>query len=752
MMKQSRFHLRGMHCPSCVESIEKELKKLSGLEKVAVNFTTESLAVSYDDQKVSSEDIIATVKKLGYQAQEEKHKHEHMTQPGGGYLLRLKIQVIVSLIIAVLLNLPMFFDVPFVGNRWIQLFLASIVQFGVGHIFYRQFWIDVKNRSLGMYTLIALGTTVAYGYSAALVLFPSFFESIGIPLHYYFDSSVTIIAFILLGYYLEARARKNMSGAIESLLKLRPDIATKQVKIGDSVEWQEIPIDKVHADDILLVKTGQRIPADGEVIDGESSVDESMITGESESVAKKIGSKVVGGTVNLTGSFIMRALQVGETTTLAKIIRLVEEAQSSQVPVQRIVHKISAIFVPIVILVASITFLVWLLIGPAPRLVFALVNMVAVLIVACPCALGLATPTSIMVGINRAALGGILIRNATVLELMKKINVMVFDKTGTLTKAKRSVKEVYFSKEIEQLPVLQNKEFDSPLYYICSLIYSIEKSSSHPVAHAIVEKIKEKGQKDLPVKDFVAFVGRGVAATVNEIKFKLGSQAFLEEAHIIFPEDIQQKMEDFSKDKLAISFVALNGTAVGVFGIQDTIQSNAKELISFLKKHNVQPVMITGDNEINAHYVAQQLGIEKVFAKVLPEEKQEIVKQFKDAGNLVAMAGDGINDAPALVEADVGIAMGEGTDVAIESADVVLLGDNLSLISQLYKLSAATIANIYQNLFWAFGYNIILIPVATGIFYPWFHIMISPVIAGAAMALSSISVVINALRLKYVRL
>ncbi|KKP95743.1 MAG: Heavy metal translocating P-type ATPase [candidate division TM6 bacterium GW2011_GWE2_36_25] len=751
MMKQSRFRLHGMHCPSCVESIEKELKKLSGFEKVGVNFTTESLVVLYDDQKISADDIIATVKKMGYHAQEEGHKHEHMVHEDDG-LLRLKIQVIVSLIITVLLSLPMFVDIPFIANRWVQLVLASIVQFGVGYVFYKQFWLDLKNRSLGMYTLIALGTSVAYGYSTALVLFPTFFESIGIPLHYYFDSAVTIIAFILLGYYLEARARKNMSGAIESLLKLRPDIATKQVKVGDGVEWQEIPIDHVHFDDILLVKTGQRIPADGEIIEGESSVDESMITGESESVAKKVGSKVIGGTVNLTGSFIMRALQVGETTTLAKIIRLVEEAQSSQIPVQRIVHKISAIFVPIVICVAIVTFVVWLFVGLEPRIVFAIVNMVAVLIIACPCALGLATPTSIMVGINRAALSGILIRNATVLELMKKINVMVFDKTGTLTKAKRAVKEVYFTRELDKLPLLQNKEFDSALQYICSLIYSIEKSSSHPVAHAIVQKIKEKNLHDLPVKDFVAFVGRGATATVNEIKVRLGSYVFLEEAHIIVPPDIKQKMEEFSKDKLAISFVALNGTAVGVFGIQDTIQSDAKELIDFLKQKNIQPIMITGDNEINAHYVAQQLGIKKVFAKVLPEEKQDIVKQFKEAGNLVAMVGDGINDAPALVEADIGIAMGEGTDVAIESADVVLLGDNLALISQLYKLSSATIANIYQNLFWAFSYNIILIPVATGIFYPWFHIMISPVLAGAAMALSSISVVINALRLKFVRL
>lgn len=680
-------------------------------------------------------------------------------------LKKIKIKLIVSIVITSLLMIGSMipFDLSMVKNEtvillvatWllailknklVMLLLATIVQFWVGWKYYILAWQGLKKGKTNMFTLIALGTSVAYFYSLIAVLFESWFIKHGIPTYVYFEASSAIITFILMGSFLEARAKGRASSAIKELMNLQP----QKARVLRDTGWVEIPVDDVQGGDIILIKPGEKIPVDGVIVEGDSSINESMVTGESIPVHKQKGAMVIGATVNLSGSFQMKATKVGTDTVLAQIINLVKKAQSSKVPIQNFVDVVSAYFVPAVIIAAIIAAIVWGVFGPEPKVVYSIVGAVSVLIIACPCALGLATPTSIMVAVSRGAKEGMLIKDARVFELGRKINVVVFDKTGTVTEGRQSVKDFRF---VRDLSVFKNVEVDKVLdvkKYILSVIYTVEQLSGHPVSDAVIKYIG-KPAFILQAKQFKAVSGLGVSAEVDGHHIAIGSEQLMEQEGVSVQE-VQKCKLQWAEHARSISFVSIDKKLVAFFCLADTIRKEVKDTIARLKKMHIESVMITGDNEVSAAAVAKEVGISRFFARVLPEEKESYVKKLKSEGNIVAMVGDGINDAPALASADVGIAIGSGTDIALESADVALLQNNIALVPEIIMLSKVTMRNIWQNLAWAFGYNIVLIPVAAGLLYPLFGIMLSPMLAGAAMSFSSLSVVLNALRLKRVSL
>jgi Cu+-exporting ATPase len=620
-----------------------------------------------------------------------------------------------------------------------QLALATPVVLWGGWPFFQRGWASIVNRSLNMFTLIAIGIGTAYVYSIFAALFPGLFpNSFRGPegeVAVYFDAAAVITTLVLLGQVLELRARSRTSSAIKALLGLAPKTARL---LRDDGSEEDIPLERVKPGDRLRVRPGEKIPVDGLVLDGTTSVDESMITGEPIPVEKMKDSRVTGGTVNGTGSFTMRAEHVGSDTLLAQIVRMVSEAQRSRAPIQKLADIVASYFVPAVVLVAIVTFVIWALVGPAPRLAHALVNAVAVLIIACPCALGLATPVSIMVGTGRGASAGVLIKNAEALEVMEKIDTLVVDKTGTLTEGKPRLASV--------IPARGKKEEE-----ILRLAASLERGSEHPLAAAIVEGARERGIKITEATDFRSVTGKGVMGNVDGQKVGMGNQKLLDEMGVR-PVELSDRGEELRRDGQTVMSVVVEHEMIGLIGVADPIKKSTPEAIQLLHKEGVKIVMLTGDNRTTAEAVAKKLGIDEIQAEVLPEQKGEVVKRLQAEGRMVAMAGDGINDAPALAQAHVGIAMGTGTDVAMESAGITLVKGDLRGIANARRLSHGTMRNIRQNLFFAFFYNILGIPIAAGALYPFFGLLLSPIIASAAMTFSSVSVITNALRLNKMKL
>jgi P-type Cu+ transporter len=622
---------------------------------------------------------------------------------------------------------------------WIEFGLATPVVLWGGWPFFERGWRSIVNRSLNMFTLIATGTGTAYLYSLVATMFPGIFPAsfrgLGGGVAVYFEAASAITTLVLLGQVLELRARRQTSSALRALLGLAPKTARLRRDDGTEVD---VPLDRVRPGDQLRVRPGEKVPVDGVVLEGASSVDESMLTGEPIPAEKGPGSPVTGGTVNGTGSFVMRAERVGSHTLLAQIVRMVGEAQRSRAPIQRLADVVSSYFVPAVVMIAVVTFVVWALIGPEPRLAHALVNAVAVLIIACPCALGLATPMAIMVGTGRGATAGVLIRNAEALEILEKVDTLVVDKTGTLTEGKPRL--------ISLVPLDAVKDVE-----VLRLAASLEQSSEHPLAAAIVAAARTKGLELTGARDFQSLPGRGVLGTVGGSRVALGNRKLLEELKIDSG-NLGARAEALEHEGQTVMFAALQGRVVGLLGLADPIKASTLEAIRMLQADGIHIVVVTGDNPITAQAVGRQLGLSEVMAGVLPDQKGEVVKGLQAAGRVVAMAGDGINDAPALAQAHVGIAMGTGTDVAMESAGVTLVKGDLRGIARARRLSRATMRNIRQNLFFAFIYNSLGVPLAAGALYPVFGLLLSPMIASAAMTFSSVSVIANSLRLRRVPL
>jgi Cu+-exporting ATPase len=622
---------------------------------------------------------------------------------------------------------------------WFQFFLSTPVVLWCGWPFFQRAWASTVNRSLNMFTLIAMGVGTAYGYSVVATLAPDLFPEslrghsgeIGV----YFEAAAVITTLVLLGQVLELRARSKTSGAIRALLGLAPKTARR---VDDNGTEQDVALDDVRAGDLLRVRPGEKLPVDGIVVEGQSSVDESMVTGEPIPVEKAANGKVIGGTVNVAGSFLMRAERVGSETLLAQIVRMVSEAQRSRAPIQRLADQVSAYFVPAVIAVAMLTFFVWAWAGPEPRLAYALVNAVAVLIIACPCALGLATPMSIMVGTGRGAAAGVLIKNAEALELLEKVDTLVVDKTGTLTEGKPRVVSVIAINAGTESEVLR-------------LAASIEKASEHPLAAAIVAAAQERRLQFGKDQGFQYYPGKGIFGVVDGRRVALGNLKLFEELEISAGA-LRERAEKLRAEGQTIMFVAIDKQLAGLIGVADPIKPTTAEAIRLLHASGVRLVMLTGDGQTTANAVARKLGLDEVYADVLPDQKREIVQRLQAAGRVVAMAGDGVNDAPALAQAQVGIAMGTGTDIAMESAAVTLVKGDLRGAVKARRLSHATMRNIRQNLFFAFFYNLLGVPLAAGILFPVFGILLSPMIASAAMTFSSVSVITNALRLNRVEL
>ena len=629
--------------------------------------------------------------------------------------------------------------IPMRQSIWVQLALATPVVLWGGWPFFERLWASLKTRNLNMFTLIGLGVGVAYGYSAVATLAPQIFpdslKTMGGLVPVYFEAAAVITTLVLLGQVLELRARSATGKAIRALLGLAPKTARRVNADGSE---QDIPLEHVHVGDLLRVRPGEKVPVDGVVEEGRSAVDESMISGEPVPVEKVAGEKVTGATVNGSGTLLIRAERVGKDTMLAQIVRMVAAAQRSRAPIQKLADKVSAWFVPSVILVSVIAFIVWNLFGPAPSLAHALVNAIAVLIIACPCALGLATPMSIMVGTGRGAMAGVLIKNAEALELMEKIDTLVVDKTGTLTVGKPKLISVENANGFAEADVLR-------------LSAALERGSEHPLAAAIVEGAEER-KLDLPASsDFASHTGKGVTGGVEGRRVALGNAGMMKELGID-TSALEPKADEQRARGEGVMFVAIDGSLAGLLIVADPVKDSAKGAIAELHRQGIRIVMLTGDNRRTAEAVAAQVGIDEVMADVLPDQKQAKVQQLRTEGRLVAMAGDGINDAPALAAADVGIAMGTGTDVAMESAAITLVKGDLGGIVRARRLSRATMRNIRQNLFFAFVFNAAGVPIAAGVLYPWFRILLSPIIAGAAMSFSSVTVIGNSLRLRGVRL
>ena len=624
-------------------------------------------------------------------------------------------------------------------SNWLQMLLATPVVLWAGWPFFERGWASVKSRHLNMFTLIAMGTGVAWAYSMVAALapgvFPMAFQTAHGAVPAYFEAAAVITVLVLLGQMLELRARETTSGAIRALLDLSPKLARRVRPDGSD---EEIDLDQVLVGDTLRVRPGEKVPVDGEVIEGRGTVDESMVTGESMPVTKEAGAKLIGGTINQTGGLVMRAEKIGRDTMLARIVQMVADAQRSRAPIQRLADTVSGWFVPAVIAIAVIAFVVWSLVGPSPAMGYGLIAAVAVLIIACPCALGLATPMSIMVGVGRGAQAGILIKNAEALERMEKVDTLVVDKTGTLTEGKPAVVAIETSDGFDKEDVLR-------------LAASLERSSEHPLALAITREAEARGLAISEPGDVDQPVGKGIAGTVDGYRLHAGNARFLDEQGISI-EPLAERADRLRGEGATAIFLGIDGKVAGAIGIADPVKKTTPAALLALAEAGIHVIMLTGDNRVTAEAIARRLGITDIEADVLPDQKSEIVKRLRDQGRIVAMAGDGVNDAPALAAADVGIAMGSGTDVAIESAGITLLKGDLTGIAKARHLSHATMANIRQNLFFAFAYNVAGIPVAAGALYPLFGLMLSPIIAAAAMALSSVSVIGNSLRLRRITL
>ncbi|BAZ82046.1 heavy metal translocating P-type ATPase [Sphaerospermopsis kisseleviana CS-549] len=747
-MNNITLKLKGMSCASCANNVEQAILAVPGVIECNVNFGAEQATINYEPKQTNLTEIKAAIEDAGYssfsmveaQGEDDVAQVQKIAEEQ-----ELKLKLWTGGIISTFLfvgSLPMMtglklpFIPDFLHHPWLQLILTTPVQFWCGGSFFRNGWKSLKHHTATMDTLIALGTGAAYFYSVVVTLFPSFFISQGLETHVYYEVAAMVVTLILLGRFLEHRARGQTSEAIRKLIGLQAKTA-RVVRDGKEID---VPIQDVIINDIILVRPGEKIPVDGEVIDGNSMVDEAMVTGESLPVKKQPGDEVIGATINKTGSFKFKATRVGKDTFLAQIVKLVQEAQGSKAPIQRLADQVTGWFVPAVIAIAIATFLIWF--NFTGNFTLSLITMVGVLIIACPCALGLATPTSVMVGTGKGAENGILIKDAQSLELAHKIKTIVLDKTGTLTQGKPTVTDFVTAKGTAN----QNE------MNLLKLAASVERNSEHPLAEAVVKYAESQQVNLTEVTDFLAVAGCGVQGIVNHHSVQIGTERWLNEL-AINTDALQEYKIAWETGGKTVILIAVDGELAGIMGIADALKPSSTAAVKTLQKMGLEVVMLTGDNQPTAEAIAHQVGISQVFAQVRPDQKAAIVKSLQSKiqnpkSKIVAMVGDGINDAPALAQADVGIAIGTGTDVAIAASDITLISGDLQAIVTAIQLSRATINNIQQNLFFAFIYNIIGIPVAAGILYPIFGWLLNPILAGAAMALSSVSVVSNALRLR----
>jgi P-type Cu+ transporter len=729
--------VKGMHCAACVGKVERALTGVPGVEKALVNLATERATVWLDPGQAGLPALRQAVAAAGYTVPEEiapspaREARERAEKTVQDRALRRKVIVGAALSLPVLLgSMPELFPwaPAWLRDPWLLLLLTTPVQFWLGWDFHVAFLRELRHRTTSMNTLVSIGTNAAYFFSLAVTVWPHAFMSAGaMP---YYEASAVLMTFLVLGRWLEARARGGTSEAIRRLLDLRPRTA-RVVRGGVELD---LPVAEVLVGDLVRVRPGERVAVDGEVVEGASTVDESMLTGESVPVAKSPGAAVVGGSVNRTGAFTFRATRIGADTTLARIIRLVEEAQGSKAPIQRLADRVAAVFTPVILVIAALTFVVWWLVGPTPAFFHALTNAVGVLVIACPCAMGLATPTAIMVATGRGAELGVLIRNAAALELLQRVSVVVLDKTGTLTVGKPVVTDVV------AVPGASEDE-------VLALAAAAEQGSEHPLGEAIVSEAKARGLALPPVSGFQAQPGQGVTVRGPDALIRLGNRAFMESRGVAV-RALEPRARALAERGKSVVYVAFREELLGIIAVADMLKPKAREVVAILRAWDLEVIMLTGDNRLTAEAIAREAGITRVLAEVLPERKAEEVKRLQSEGRLVAMVGDGINDAPALAQADVGIAVGSGTDVAIEAADVTLMRGDLHGVTTAIALSRRTIRIIKENLVWAFGYNLVLVPVAAGVLYPFTGLQLSPLLAGAAMALSSVSVVLNSLRLK----
>ena len=732
MSVKETFKINGMSCAACSARVEKRLNKEDGIEIATVNLATNKATIEYDASKLKASEIIGIVEAIGYGAEKEeeqnrdKEKEEREKEISSlRKILFISTALSSPLILAMVLSL-LKINVPFLHNEFFQLIIATPVQFFIGFRFYKNAYYALKSKSSNMDVLVAMGTSAAYFFS----VYNAFFQTtqVGMMKNLYFEASAVIITLILIGKYLEAVAKGKTSEAIKKLMGLQ----AKTARVERDDKEVDILIEDVEKGDVVIVRPGEKIPVDGLIIDGNSSIDEAMLTGESLPVEKKVGDTVIGATINKFGAFKFKATKVGKDTALAQIIKMVEDAQGSKAPIQKIADTVSGVFVPVVIGIAFLTFLTWYFgVNNGSDITMAIISAVSVLVIACPCALGLATPTAIMVGTGIGAENGILFKGGEHLETAYKVNAIVLDKTGTITKGKPDVTDILCFSNFNQDEIL-------------NLAAIAEKKSEHPLGVAIYENGKTKFETVKDPTDFKAIIGQGVAAQIEDKKVLIGTRRLMNENSITF-ENFEGEIEKLEDEGKTAMLMAIDGKFSAIIAVADTLKENSKEAIAELSKMGIEVYMITGDNRRTANAIAKQVGITNILAEVLPENKAQEVKKLQDDGKIVAMVGDGINDAPALATANIGMAIGTGTDVAIEAADVTLMSGNLKTIPMAIRLSRKTINKIKMNLFWAFVYNIIGIPFAAlG--------LLNPIIAGGAMALSSVSVVTNSLSLKWTKL
>jgi P-type Cu+ transporter len=738
--------VEGMTCASCVNRVERYLRKTDGVLDAGVNLATEQATVRFDPQVVGRAELEAAVEAAGYKVRlvpaagegdlaTSDEQTEALNAERARETRRLAIEAFVAVTVGLVIMALMFWPaVPVHMEQLNLLFIlpATVVQFWAGRRFYVSAYRAARHVSANMSTLVVLGTTAAWGYSTVVALWPQLVMAAGIEPVTYYDSSAVIIGLVLTGRWLEARAKAQTAGAVRRLVGLQ----AKTARLVRDGREEDVPLAEVQPGDLLRVRPGEKVPVDGRVVEGSSSVDEAMLTGESMPVLKGPGDEVIGATVNTTGSFLFRATRVGRDTVLAQIVRLVQEAQGSKAPIQRLADLVTGYFVPVVMVLALITLTVWLAIGPEPRLTFALVSFITVLIIACPCAMGLATPTAIMVSTGKGAEAGVLIRGGEALEQAHKVSAVIFDKTGTLTRGRPEVADI--------VPV-DGISADELL----AVAAAVEQGSEHPLGGAIVERARDNGIDLRPAEEFSAEVGHGVHAIVDGEQAVVGNRRLMDD-HGIAIDELLPAFDSAAEHGQTPVFVAHGGRVRGLISISDPVRPEAAEAVAELKSRRIQVWMVTGDDRRVAEAVGRQLGIDNVMAGVMPAEKADRVRALQAEGRVVAMVGDGINDAPALAQANLGVAIGTGTDVAMEASDVTLVGGDPRLVVSALELSRRTLRVIRQNLFWAFAYNVLLIPVAMGVLFPFFGLLLDPILAAGAMALSSVSVIANSLRLRRV--
>lgn len=732
MMKKCTLPVLEMSCAVCANNVENKVNSLSGVKSASVNFAANTIIVEYDPEQITLPQIKAEVQSIGYDLViDEVNQEDIQEEAQKSHYALLKRKVIVAWILSIptMLLSMIFMHTP--GNEWIMMVLTLPILLYSGQSFYIHAWKQVKQHTANMDTLVALSTSIAFLFSLFNTIYPQFWTNQGMEAHVYYEAAGMIIAFVLLGKLMEERAKNSTTSAIKGLMGLQPKTARKIIE----TEEIEVPIGQLQPNDKISVRPGEKIPVDGIVIDGNSYVDESMISGEAIPVKKQSGDRVLAGTINQRGSFILNATQVGSTTVLAQIVRMVQEAQGSKAPVQKVVDRISSIFVPIVISISIITFIVWIIIGGNHYFSYALLSAVSVLVIACPCALGLATPTALMVGIGKGAERHILIKDAFALENLCKVNCVVLDKTGTLTEGHPSVSDVLWITDSDQTSQ--------------SVLLAAEQKSEHPLAIAITEYLKGKGVAPEEINSFESITGKGIEVVFEDSKYWVGSLSFAQTQQIQLPEKALQKTEMWSKENKSIIYYGKESSLMAIFAITDPLKPTSVQAVQTLEKRGIEVHMLTGDGNKTAQMIGETLGIKHIQAEVMPTDKETYIQNLQQKGKIVAMVGDGINDSQALARADVSIAMGKGTDIAMDVAMVTLMTSDLLLLPQAIKLSQRTVRLIHQNLFWAFIYNVIGIPIAAGILFPINGLLLNPMWASAAMAFSSVSVVLNSLRLKY---